>query len=171
MLKRGVESRRIAHFAVAALLLSAGLSACGDSSSPGSSASSDSVASSAASSPFSPSSSASSSPSTTLTATPTPSAKSVTLSWTPPTRNSDGSTLGACATGGASGDCLAGYTLHYGSSSENYTGEITITDPSSTTYVLSDSNFPTGTYYFAISAYNGIQTSSSMSAEVQVSLD
>jgi hypothetical protein len=61
--------------------------------------------------------------------------------------------------------------LHYGTSSENYTGEITITNPSTTTYVLDDTTFPTGTFYFAISAYNGMQTSSPLSAEVQVSLD
>lgn len=175
MLRRGIGSHRFVHGALAALLVSVGLSGCGGSSSASGSTSPANAAS--ISNPFasvgssSSGSSSSSSSASSLTATATPSAKSVTLSWTPPTQNSDGSALTACASSGGSGNCLAGYTLHYGSSSENYTGEITITDPSSTSYVLSDTNFPAGTYYFAISAYNGMQTSSAMSAEVQLSLD
>lgn len=169
MLKRGVESRRMVHASLAALLLSVGLSACGGSSSTGSSASD------AASSSSKPSSAASSgtssSTSTTSTTSSAPStAKSVTLSWNAPTQNSDGTPLTTCAAG-TSGDCLAGYTLHYGTSSQDYTGEIQITDPTSTSYVLSDTTFPAGTYYFTISAYNGMQASSSMSPEVRVSLD
>ncbi|MDE2448522.1 MAG: fibronectin type III domain-containing protein [Gammaproteobacteria bacterium] len=69
------------------------------------------------------------------------------------------------------GSCLAGYTLHYGTSSQGYTGEIQITDPTTTSYVVSNPNFPSGTYYFAISAYNGLQASSPMSGEIQVTLD
>jgi hypothetical protein len=185
MLKRAVGPHRIVY-TLAALLLAAGLSACGHSSNADSAASdaassssapSGTATSSSSSSATSSSSSSatsatsSSSSSSSLTATPAPSAKAVTLSWSPPTENSDGTTLSPCASGGPSGDCLAGYTLHYGTSSENYTGEIEITDPTTATYVLSDADFPSGTYYFAISAYNGMQTSSAMSAEVEVTLD
>ena len=139
--------------ALVAVLLSAGLSACGGSGST-----------SGPSSGVASSSSASSS-------TVPQSTKSTTLSWSPPTQNSDGIPLSLCASGGASGSCLAGHTLHYGSSSQNYTGEIQITDPTATSYVVSDANFPAGTYYFAISAYNGLQSSSPMSGEVEVILD
>lgn len=185
MLERGVKSRRIVHASLAALLLSVGLSACGGSNSGASpasdAASSSGTPSSAASSSTSTTSSSSSSSASSSTSTgsssssapsstTTPAAKSVTLSWSAPTKNSDGTPLTACATG-ASGDCLAGYTLHYGTSSQDLIGEIQITDPTSTSYVLSDTTFPAGTYYFTISAYNGMQGSSPMSSEVQVSLD
>ena len=90
-----------------------------------------------------------------------PTVKSITLSWSPPTENSDGTAL----------TNLAGYTLHYGTTPEDYTGSIEITNPTATSYVVSDNNFPAGTYYFAISAYNAQQVSSSMSGEVTVTLD
>ena len=61
--------------------------------------------------------------------------------------------------------------MHYGTSSQDYTGEIQITDPTATSYVVSDTTFASGTYYFTISAYNGMQASSPMSGEVQVTLD
>lgn len=160
MLKRGVGSRRIVYFALAALLMAAGLSACGNSSST------DPSASSPASSSNVPASDAASS-----AATANPSVKTITLSWSPPTKNSDGTTLSSCPAAATSGGCLAGYTLHYGTSSQDYTGEVQITDPTATSYVVSDANFPSGTYYFAISAYNGVQSSSPMSGEVQVTLD
>lgn len=140
------------YFVLAALLLAAGLSACGNSSN----------ADPPSSQPTSNSPSAGDA---------TPSVKSITLSWSPPTQNSDGSAINSCPASSASGGCLAGYTLHYGTSSQDYTGEIQITDPTATSYVVSDANFPSGTYYFAISAYNGLQNSSSMSGEVQVTLD
>jgi len=173
MLKRGVESRRIVHASLAALLLSVSLSACGGSNSADSSASdaatsssnTSGAASSGGSSSTSSTSSSSSPPSTTTQA-----AKSVTFSWNAPTENSNGTPLTTCAAG-ASGDCLAGYTLHYGTSAQDLDGEIQITDPTSTSYVISDTTFPAGTYYFAISAYNGMQVSSAMSSAVQVSLD
>lgn len=146
MMFRGVGSPRIARVALAALIC-ASLAACNDSGNAtgGSSAASTGVATSATS--------AASQGGTTD--------KSVTLSWSPPTQNSDGSSLSN----------LAGYTLHYGTSSEDYTGSIEITNPTATSYVVSDSNFPPGTYYFAISAYNAQQVSSSLSGEVSITVD
>ena len=147
MMFRGVESPRIARLAFAALIC-ASLAACNGSGSSGagSSAASSAAASSAAA---------------TGAAAGNPTDKSVTLSWSPPTQNSDGSSLSN----------LAGYILHYGTSSEDYTGSIEITNPTATSYVVSGGNFPPGTYYFAISAYNAQQVSSSLSGEVSVTVD
>lgn len=148
MMIRGVGSARLAQVALAALIFT-GLAACNDSGSPASgSAASATAATSAANI-------------TGSTAVADPSVKSITLSWSPPTRNSDGSSLSN----------LAGYTLHYGTSSEDYTGSIQITSPTATSYVVSDSNFPPGKYYFAISAYNAQQVSSSLSGEISVTVD
>lgn len=92
---------------------------------------------------------------------PNPSTKAITLSWSPPTQNSDGSSI----------TNLAGYTLHYGTSSGDLTGSIEITNPTDTSYVVSNSNFPAGTYYFAVSAYNAEQVSSPLSSEITVTVD
>lgn len=67
---------------------------------------------------------------------------SVTLSWTPPTQNTDGSKLGD----------LAGYRIYYGTSKEYFQRVIEINDPGATGYTIND--LPTFTYYFAVSAYN-----------------
>ena len=149
MMFRGVQSPRTAQLALAALI-GVSLAACGDSgsSSPASAVS--------GANPF-----ASLASPTGSSPTATPTNKSVTLSWSAPTQNSDGSSISN----------LAGYTLHYGTSSEDYTGSIQITSPTATSYVVSDSNFPAGTYYFAISAYNAQQVSSSLSSEISVTVD
>jgi hypothetical protein len=144
---RGVASPRVAQLALAALICT-GLAACGGSSSS-------TGASSAASTSGSTSTIASTGPTATATN------KSITLSWSPPTQNSNGSSL----------TNLAGYTLHYGTASQDYTGSIEITDPTATSYIVSASNFPPGTYYFAISAYNAQQVSSSLSSEISVTID
>ena len=69
------------------------------------------------------------------------SAGSATLSWTPPTQNTDGSTL----------TNLAGYRIHYGVSASTLTQSIQIANPGVTTYVIE--NLSPGTYYFAVRAY------------------
>ena len=149
MMFRGVGSPRIARLVLAALIC-VSVAACNDS---GSSAGSASAASAGV---------ATGTTSTTSAAAPaSPTDKSVTLSWSPPTQNSDGSSLSN----------LAGYTLHYGTNSEDYTGSIEITNPTATSYVVNDSNFPPGKYYFAISAYNAQQVSSSLSGEISVTVD
>ena len=155
MMSRGVASPRLAQLALAALICT-GLAACGPDGSTGSSSA---ATASNSSNPFSSAATATSSTSSTSSATA--SQKSITLSWSPPTRNSDGSSL----------TNLAGYTLHYGTSSQDYTGSIEITNPTQTSYTVSDSNFPPGKYYFAISAYNAQQVSSSMSGELSVTID
>jgi hypothetical protein len=142
MMFRGIGSPRIGQFALAALIC-VGLAACNDS---GSSAAGSSAVGTSATSAASPASTTD---------------KSVTLSWSRPMQNSDGTSLSN----------LAGYTLHYGSSSQEYTGSIEITNPTATSYVISDSNFPAGKYYFAISAYNAQQVSSSLSGEISITVD
>lgn len=72
-----------------------------------------------------------------------------TLSWLPPTENTDGSTL----------TTLAGYKIYYGTSEGNYTETISIDNPGLATYVIE--NLPAGnTYYFVITAIdsNGIES-------------
>jgi hypothetical protein len=150
MMIRGVGSR-IAPLALAALICTA-LAACNFS---------DHSAAGTAASASATSSIASAATAATSGTSPVTSTQSVTLSWSPPTQNSDGSSL----------TNLAGYTLHYGTTSEDYTGSIEITSPTATSYTVSDSNFPAGTYYFAISAYNAEQVSSSLSGEVTVTID
>ncbi|MET0657034.1 MAG: putative Ig domain-containing protein [Steroidobacteraceae bacterium] len=66
---------------------------------------------------------------------------SATLSWQAPTENTDGSALSD----------LAGYRIVYGTSSNALTQTIEITNPSISSYVIS--NLPAATYYFAIKAY------------------
>ncbi|MBV8806329.1 MAG: fibronectin type III domain-containing protein [Sinobacteraceae bacterium] len=78
----------------------------------------------------------------------------VTLSWDAPTDNADGSVLMD----------LAGYKVHYGSASKDYTGTIEVDNPGLTNYVVQ--NLPAGTYYFAISSYNSNGVESSLSGEV-----
>lgn len=79
------------------------------------------------------------------TATTTPPPKSVstgtvTLDWTPPTENSDGSAL----------TNLAGYTVYYGTSPDNLTESVQVSNPGVTAYTLS--NLASGTWYFAVSS-------------------
>ena len=76
---------------------------------------------------------------------------SATLSWTPPTQNTDGSALTA----------LSGYTVYYGSSTTTMTNKVAITNPGLASYVVG--NLGTGTYYFAITAYNSAGAESAMS--------
>ena len=76
---------------------------------------------------------------------------SATLSWNPPSQNTDGSQLAD----------LAGYRILYGTSSASLTQSIQIGNASVTTYVLE--NLVPGTYYFAVRAYNdsGVESANS----------
>ncbi len=86
--------------------------------------------------------------------TPPPSTGAATLSWTPPTRNSDGSTL----------TNLAGYRIYYGTSASALTQTINVASAGISSYVVS--NLSRGTYYFAISAYNSAGGESARSSTV-----
>ena len=67
---------------------------------------------------------------------------SVTLNWTPPTQNTDGSVL----------TDLAGFKIYYGTSPDNYPNEITIDNPGITTFVVD--NLTPDTWYFVSTAFN-----------------
>lgn len=65
-----------------------------------------------------------------------------TLSWTPPTENTDGSSLSN----------LAGYQVRYGRSAGNLDQTVTLDNPSLDRYVVE--NLSSGTWYFAVVAVN-----------------
>ncbi len=67
---------------------------------------------------------------------------SATLSWTPPTQNTDGSPL----------TDLAGYKIRWGTSQGSYPSSVTINNPGVTTYLVE--NLTPNTYYFVASAYD-----------------
>ncbi len=64
----------------------------------------------------------------------------VTLSWLPPTQNTDGSTL----------TTLSGYKIVYGTSATALNQTITVNNAGLTTYLIE--NLSPGTYYFAVKA-------------------
>jgi hypothetical protein len=92
------------------------------------------------------------------TSTPT-SSTVVTLDWVAPTQNSNGTPI----TG------LAGYKIHYGTASEDYTQVVSISNPSLSRYVMD--SLSSGTYYFAITAYNAQGIESPLSGEITTTLN
>ena len=78
---------------------------------------------------------------------------SVSLSWNPPTENTDGSTL----------QDLAGYKIYYGRDSGEYDHQIRIDNPGLTAYVVE--RLLPGTYYFAATAFNASGIESAFSGE------
>jgi hypothetical protein len=79
---------------------------------------------------------------------------SATLSWTPPTANTDGSTLSD----------LAGFTIVYGTSQSSLDQSVRIDNATASTWSMD--NFPSGTYYFAVKAFTANGAESSMSSIV-----
>jgi hypothetical protein len=77
---------------------------------------------------------------------------SATLSWMPPTTNTDGSPL----------TNLAGYKVYWGTSPGNYSSSVTLNNPGLTSYVVG--NLTPGTYYFVATALNSVGAESSFSA-------
>lgn len=76
---------------------------------------------------------------------------SATLSWTPPTQNSDGSTLSN----------LTGYRVMYGRTSSNLDQQVALDNPSINRYVVE--NLGSGTWYFAVVAVNAAGATSPLS--------
>ena len=68
---------------------------------------------------------------------------SADLSWTPVTKNINGTVLGN----------LAGYRVRYGTSANAMNKVVTLSNPSLTNYLVT--NLSSGTWYFAITAYTG----------------
>jgi hypothetical protein len=156
--KRGRGSRHGVYVgAVAALGLA--LSACGGGGSSGTSASSTSgAATSGSSTSAGTASSGTTSSGSTQSTPPTASADSVTINWTPPTENTNGTPL----------TNLAGYNIHYGTTSGNLTQTISVSNPGIATYVVS--NLAPGTYYFAVAAVNSAGTESPLSSQVSATV-
>jgi hypothetical protein len=90
---------------------------------------------------------------------PTASSGAVTLNWTAPTENTDGSPL----------TDLSGYDIHYGTKSGDYTQSITVSNPGLATYVVD--NLTPGTYYFSVSAVNSEGTESPLSSEIKTKVN
>ncbi len=63
---------------------------------------------------------------------------------------------------------LAGYDIHYGTSSGKLTGTIPISNPGIATYVVS--NLTSGKYYFAVAAVNSAGTESPLSVQVSATV-
>lgn len=81
---------------------------------------------------------------------------SITLSWTAPTENEDGSAL----------TDLAAYKFYYGTSPGNYPNNVRVDSPGITTYVLG--NLTPATYYVTATAINSGGTESRLSNEAIV---
>ncbi|WP_161974451.1 fibronectin type III domain-containing protein [Piscinibacter terrae] len=127
-----------------AVLVAAMLSACGG----GNGASDSTSTPSEVPTPSTPT------PSTPTPPTPAPTTGSITLSWTAPTTNSDGSAISD----------LAGYRVYYGTASGFYTDNVTIDNPSTLTATIS--NLPADTYYVIVRAFNSVNSESLASVEV-----
>jgi hypothetical protein len=93
------------------------------------------------------------------TGTPPGSTSSVTLSWEPPTENSNGTPLMN----------LDGYRVYYGQQAGSLTNVVNVSNPGITTYVMQ--NLSPGTYYFAVASYNSSGVESSLSSEVSTTID
>ena len=63
---------------------------------------------------------------------------------------------------------LAGFYIHYGTQSQNYTTTIRLANPGVTSYVVD--NLPVGTYYFAVTAYTTEGEASAYSSQVSASV-
>ena len=83
---------------------------------------------------------------------------SATLTWNPPTQNTDGTGL----------TNLAGYRVYWGTSQGNYPNSVTISNPGLATYVV-DQLTP-ARWYFVVTAYSstGVESSASNVASKQV---
>jgi predicted phage tail protein len=143
--KRGRGSRR-GSYILAVAALGFALSGCGGGGSGA-------VGSSAA---------ATSSNATAGTPVPTAtttSSDAVTINWTPPTENVDGTPL----------TNLSGYNIHYGTASGYYTQTISVSNAGIATYVVDD--LTPGKYYFAVGAVNSQGTESPVSSEVSATVN
>ena len=165
--ERGFGSGRILWIAVLGSL-GVALAGCGSNESGSSTAATSTTSTSTTGSnpqtaaDSSTSGSSTTSGSTTSGSTPpsTPVAgTSVTLGWVAPTQNNNGSPI----------TDLAGYKIHYGVTSQDYTKVVAVSNPSLSRYVLD--SLESGTYFFAITAYNSKGIESTLSGEISATLN
>jgi hypothetical protein len=147
--KRGRGLHRGVYFCAAAALGIA-LSGCGGGGGAGAST---------LGAPASQAATSSLSSATASSPPPTASTGAVTLNWTPPTENTDGTPL----------TNLSGYDIHYGNSSGNYTQTITVSNPGIATYVVD--NLTPGTYFFTVTAVNSQGAQSPLSSQVSTTVN
>ena len=76
-----------------------------------------------------------------INVTSTTTSGAATVSWTPPTHNTDGSTL----------TNLAGYRIYYGTSSAALNQTVELKNPGLSSYMIE--SLPAGTYYFGVKAF------------------
>jgi hypothetical protein len=81
-----------------------------------------------------------------------------TLDWTPPTENTDGTVL----------TNLAGYHIYYGTSADNLTEVVKVTNPGLTAYTLS--NLAPGTWFFSVTSYSSTGAESTRTGIVSATL-
>lgn len=84
---------------------------------------------------------------------------SATLSWTPPTQNTDGSAL----------TDLDGYKIYWGTASGDYQSNVAIDNPGITTYVVD--GLSSGTWFFVATALNELGVESQFSNEAMKAVD
>jgi hypothetical protein len=85
-------------------------------------------------------------------------ATSITLSWQPPTENTNGTPL----------TDLAGYIINYGTDQNHLTESIHVATPGVASYVVS--NLSPGTWYFTVVAYTSVGTQSNSSPVVSTTI-
>jgi hypothetical protein len=80
------------------------------------------------------------------------------VNWTPPLYNTDGTTL----------TDLAGYNIHYGTSSTSLTQTVKVANAGLTSYTLT--NLTSGTWYFGVSSYDstGVESAVSNAASITI---
>ena len=83
-----------------------------------------------------------------------PATGSAALTWVAPTVNSDGTPL----------TDLAGYVIRYGTTSSSYSNNVRVTDPSLQSYTVQ--NLASGTYFFAVAAFDASGNTSADSNQV-----
>jgi hypothetical protein len=85
-------------------------------------------------------------------------AESVTLSWTPPSTNSNGTPVSE----------LAGYRIYYGTSAASLSTVITVNGADDTTQVIK--KLASGTWYFAVTSFNSDKVESALSAVLPLTI-
>ena len=96
---------------------------------------------------------------TTPVPAPTPTTYGVaTLDWLPPTANTDGTTL----------TNLAGYTVYYGTSPDNLSKSVKVSNAGVATYTVT--GLASGTWYFAVTSYSADGVESSRTTTVSTKI-